>query len=236
MFDRRLTVIAIAGLGWHAASFAQPAQPPQPLQVTQPAQPSAATPASQPGADSPRALSLPRPGVDTLRALIEAETQEASKRARDALDRAKGPAVDSPQYRAQLAAAAVQVAPEPLPQLIEIAGPADDLRARLRLGDREVVLSMRQPNADPWRLQQIGATDVVVARTEGGSEKKHRLAIHRPTAGSTAAAASRAPAAPMPFVPALAPPLAPASRPAAAPLPIGPLPTASPPTPASVRR
>lgn len=235
MFDKRLTVIVCAALGWSAASFAQPAQPQQPSQVTQPAQPAPAAPPAQAAADKPRALPLPRPGVDTLRALIEAETQEASKRARDALDRAKGPAVDSPQYRAQLTAAAVQVAPEPLPQLIEIAGPADDLRARLRLGDREVVLSMRQPTADPWRLQQIGATDVVVSRTEGGNEKKHRLAIHRPPAGSTAVAVSRAPAAPMPLVPALAPPLAPSARPVAAPLPTGPLPMASPPTP-SVRR
>jgi len=117
----------------HGVGHAQPA--PQPL-------PSAAA------AGSP----LPRPSVDTLRLLLEAEAAETARLARQALDKARGQ--DGPTSRAVAVPAAApgalptlpaslggglpdSLASPPPPKLLEINGPAEDLRARLRLADVE---------------------------------------------------------------------------------------------------
>jgi hypothetical protein len=212
----------------HGVGHAQPA--PQPL-------PSAAA------AGSP----LPRPSVDTLRLLLEAEAAETARLARQALDKARGQ--DGPTSRAVVVPAAApgalptlpaslggglpdSLASPPPPKLLEINGPAEDLRARLRLADVEAVVSRRQPElpgVEPlWRLESINSTQVVLTRpvpaaaqtpppvlarkgnTTGPAKpaepalERLVLAIARPAAASSSApAGGRAGAPSAPTVPAV---------------------------------
>lgn len=213
----------------HGVGHAQPA--PQPL-------PSAAA------AGSP----LPRPSVDTLRLLLEAEAAETARLARQALDKARGQ--DGPSSRAVAVPAAApgalptlpaslggglpdSLASPPPPKLLEINGPAEDLRARLRLADVEAVVSRRQPElpgVEPrWRLESINSTQVVLTRPVPGETpppvaarkgnttgpakpakpaepalERLMLAIARPAAASSSApAGGRAGAPSAPTVPAV---------------------------------
>ena len=115
--DLRLKILLLAaGIGAVAPGLrAQPGP-------SQPAATSAPSPAA-PGAvastsSAPAAPPLPRPGVDTVRALLEAEAIESARRAKEVLDKSKTP--DAPAARAQASALTLPpVPPMAEPRLVD---------------------------------------------------------------------------------------------------------------------
>jgi hypothetical protein len=130
------------------------------------------SPPAAPAATKSSELAIPRPGVDVLRDLLQAEILVLEKKARDALDEAQRAAKPAPA--AATATLSEPIVIEPLPRLVAIDGPADALVARFDVGGRSVSASAAHPQlaASSWRIETIRPGRAVLTRPTPAKGKK----------------------------------------------------------------
>jgi hypothetical protein len=188
--------------------IAQPAPQGSTAAPTAPTAGATAAPSAPPSSSTPQ-LALPRPGIDVIAQLIEAETLALEKRAKDAIAAAKAAA--SPVSPATIAALDAEIPLEPPPVLIGIEGPASAPVGRFNLDGRVVLASAAAPalGASAWRLVEIGPGRAVVTRTIPARgkvpPKVERLDLALAPPAPSALARGASPTAPM-ALPSFPPP------------------------------